>query len=307
MLPPSPQSGELADGRSAGGLPYGGEEGTTSMCSISHHRLSVMHDASTMPRQSPQRSRHTSGLRVVSTSLASLAGMVTLTATPVTAAPFTNGSFESPKFATFQPLTAANAPAGWTIPSDPRGFTWNAPAMGLPRGYPDMHASDGAQFVSLQYVERLGTISQTFDTQPGQTYRVGFDLSALTQAVAGVNPSQTFTLTATAPGVSQDFSITTLGTLFGGSSKAGTDPWTHQAFDFVAAGTASTLTFVNRTLYGDPSFQFGTSLDNVTVQALSVPEPAAALLPIVGAAYLLLARRRRRSTSAVVDVQTPTA
>lgn len=277
------------------------------MCSITHRRLSAMHDESTMPRRWPQWSRHTTGLRVVSTSFAAFAGLAGLNATPAAAAPFTNGSFESPKVATFQPLTAANAPAGWTVPSDPRGFTWNAPAMGLPRGYPDMYASDGAQFVSLQYAERLGTISQTFDTQPGQTYRVGFDLSTLTQSVAGVNPPQAFTLTATAPGVSQDFSITTSGLLFGGSSKAGTDPWTHQTFDFVAAGTASTLTFVNRTLYGDPSFQFGTSLDNVTVQVSSVPEPGAALLPIVGAAYLLLARRRRRPTPAVVDDRTPTA
>lgn len=277
------------------------------MCSITHRRLSVMHDESTTPRRLPQWSRHTTGLRVVSTSLAALAGMVTMTATPAAAAPFTNGSFESPRFSTFQSLSAANAPAGWTVPSDPRGFTWNAPAMGLPRGYPDMHASDGAQFVSLQYAERLGTISQTFDTQPGQTYQVEFDLSAMTQSIEGVNPPETFTLTATAPGVSHDFSMTTLGLLFGGSSKAGTDPWTHQAFDFAAAGTASTLTFVNRTSYGDPSFQFGTSLDNVTVQASSVPEPGAALLPIVGAAYLLLARRRRRPTPAVVDVRTPTA
>lgn len=276
------------------------------MCSIAHHRLSVMHDESTMPHHLPQRPRRTVGLCVVSTSLAAFAGLVALTATPAIAAPFTNGSFESPKLATFQSLTAANAPAGWIVPSDPRGFTWNAPAMGLPRGYPDMHASDGAQFVSLQYLERLGTISQTFDTQPGETYRVGFDLSALTQAVAGVNPPQTFTLTATAPGVSQDFSMTTLGFLFGGSSKAGTDPWMHHTFDFVANNASSTLTFINRTLYGDPSFQFGTSLDNVTVQALSVPEPAAALLPIVGVAYLLLARRRRRPTLAVVDDRTPT-
>lgn len=79
------------------------------------------------------------------------------------------------------------------------------------RGYPDAHASDGAQFLSLQYVERLGTISQTFATQPGQTYRVEFDQWEMTKVAGGVNPPQTFTLTAAAPGVSQDFSITTAG------------------------------------------------------------------------------------------------
>ncbi len=227
--------------------------------SFSYRSLSAVHDRSTMPRRLPQRSRRTTGLRVVSTSLAMFAGLAVLTATPAVAAPFTNGSFESPAVATFQSLTAANAPAGWPVPSDPRGFTWNAPAM-WSRGYPDMRASDGGQFVSLQYTERLGTLSQTFDTQPGRTYRVEFDLSAMTQVVEGVNLPQTFTLTATAPGVSQDFSITTLGLLFGGSNQAGTDPWIRHGFDFVADGMSSTLTFLNRTNYGDASLLFGTSL-----------------------------------------------
>ncbi len=232
------------------------------------------------------------------------AAMATFAARPAAAAPFTNGSFESPAVAsTFQSLTAANAPAGWTVPSDPRGFTWKVPATGS--SYPDMHASDGKQFVSLQYAERLGTISQTFDTQAGQTYRVEFDMSAMTKSAGSVNPPETFTLTATAPGVSEDFSITTLGLLFGGSTQAGTDPWTRYAFDFIADGPSSTLTFLNRTMYGEPSLQFGTSLDNVSVSALSVPEPAAALL-IVAGTFLLLARRRRRSAPAIVDDRTPT-
>lgn len=54
---------------------------------------------------------------------------------------------------------------------------WNADQ--LASTFPDIHASTGAQMVTLQSEGNLGTISQAFDTTPGQEYEVTFDLSAL--------------------------------------------------------------------------------------------------------------------------------
>ncbi len=232
--------------------------------------------------------------------LSAAAAMLTVAARPAVAAPFINGSFESPTL-TFPSveLDATRAPDGWFAPTvEVNGLVWNAP-LGLvwniplvrPYGLPDLRASDGDQFVTLQYGDVLGRIAQTFDTQPGQVYRVEFDLSATTVSYYGANSPQTFTLTAEAPGVSRDFSFTTAGRLFGGNG-VGTDPWTRHAFDFVADGPSSTLTFINRT--HDWMSTFGTSLDNVTVQALPIPEPAAVMPIVLAGAWLLLSRRRRR-------------
>ncbi len=223
--------------------------------------------------------------------LPAAAAMLTLAARPAVAAPFTNGSFESPAL-TYPSVEFddVRTPAdGWFVPTaGVNGLVWTVPLI-RSFGLFDAHASDGNQFVTLQYGDRLGGIAQTFDTQPGQAYRVEFDLSATTASYNVSTPVQTFTLTATAPGVSQDFNFTTAGLLFGGNG-IGTDPWTRHAFDFVADGPSSTLTFLNRT--HEQSSTFGTSLDNVTVQSLPVPEPAAMMPIVLAGAWRLLSRRR---------------
>ena len=229
----------------------------------------------------------------VCTVLPAAATMLLSATRPAVAAPFTNGSFESPALTktSSENLDASTAPAGWFVPpGDFNGFLWNASLLKA-SGYSDMHASDGDQFVSLQGNNLLGSIGQTFDTKPGQAYQVAFDLSAISVSLDGSNPPQTFTLTATAPGVSQDFSLTTAGLAFD-AKGIGTDPWTHDAFDFVANGSTSTLTFVNQTL--DLVGKYGTSLDNVTVRPVSVPEPAALMSIVLGGAWRLLSRPRRR-------------
>ena len=91
------------------------------------------------------------------------------------AAPFQNGDFESPGVGSFADITtAANAPTGWT----PSG-TLGSAALFYENGAFQVTCNTGPNCVGFGGNGTTGaTLSQTFDTVPGQTYTVNYFVTA---------------------------------------------------------------------------------------------------------------------------------
>jgi choice-of-anchor C domain-containing protein len=135
-------------------------------------------------------------------------------------------------------------------------------------------AADGDWSIDLSGVG-AGSLSQTFDTVAGTTYRVSF------QIAGNFYDSGMKTGTASAGGTVLPLSFDTAGR---GSTTMG---WESRSFTFTAAGASSTLQFVSSV-----QSSAGLALDNVQVTA--VPEPATALLWLAGIAGLAAAAGRQR-------------
>src|SRR5438552_5713504 len=186
--------------------------------------------------------------------------------------PFQNGSFEigpaapvhacgpcggAPYIGTFfAPYTGIT---GWTVTSGSVDIIFP----------PGWTASDGLRSIDLDGLS-AGTITQQFDTTPGTTYEVDFDLAANFYAGATIKH-----VLVTAPGFSQPYSFDSTG-------RTALDMgWENHTFEFVAAGSSSTLSFADT----DASSAFGPALDNVRVSAVEappVPEPSTWLLAGTG-------------------------
>jgi choice-of-anchor C domain-containing protein len=186
--------------------------------------------------------------------------------TTANAAAFMNGSFENSAVnpGTFTTLGAgATDINGWTVGGnsvDYIGTYWNA--------------ADGARSIDLAG-NGPGSISQTFDTVAGKTYKVSFAMAGNTDG------SPTVKTLLVSGDASQNFSFDTTGA---SRSDMG---WVTKTFTFIANGKSSTLTFAA----GD-SGPYGAALDNVAVSA--VPEPAAWALMITGFGMVGGAMRTRR-------------
>jgi choice-of-anchor C domain-containing protein len=204
----------------------------------------------------------------------------------VLAAPFQNGSFE-----TGSPI-ASPAPCFVILPNGSTNITgwtvilgdidWQSPACGV------QSQTDGIASLDLVGDQNIGGIQQTFDTVPGQTYLVKFDLNGNYGGPPTIKP-----LRVTVAGVTQNYTFDTTGETLGNVASF----WVTKNFNFVATGPSSTIAFVSDTT--GVGVNAGAVLDNVRISLLATDLPldwaqwAAALFILCAAA--LLARRRNRS------------
>jgi choice-of-anchor C domain-containing protein len=204
------------------------------------------------------------------------AAMCLIWAGSTCAAPFTNGSFETgTNPGSYTTVVGSNsaAIASWTVPSggsvDYIGSYWQA--------------ADGSRSIDLNG-SNVGSIQQTFDTIAGQAYQAAFSMSGNPDGGLG---TKTMLVGATG-NVSQAFSFTV-----GPSQTHANMNWTSMLYSFVATGASTTLSFASTTA-SQPFF--GPALDNVSVTAAAVPEPASLALwggmSALGAAF---GWRRRRA------------
>lgn len=207
----------------------------------------------------------------------------------VLAAPFQNGSFEigfpitSPG-ACFVILPSGSTNiTGWTVISG--DIDWVAPACGI------QSQTDGLASLDLVGDQIVGGIQQTFDTVPGLTYQVTFDLNGNFGGPPVVKP-----LRVSVAGVVQNYTFNTTGETLGNAASF----WTTKTFTFGATGPSATIAFVSDTT--GQGVNAGAIIDNVRIaQAAAISAVPldwaqwAAALFILGAAALLQARRRNRS------------
>ena len=191
-----------------------------------------------------------------------------LIATPSWADVFQNGSFEgtSPP-TTFTTLFNGSAiSGGWTVggSGDQGGVDWIGGYWQNSNGQSSLVLSGNAP----------GWIFQTFDTTPGTTYRVNFDMAGNVDGGRAIKELQ-----ATAGNFNGSFYFDTTG-------KALTNMgWDTKGFFFTAAGGSTTLTFTSM-----EADAYGPALDNVSVAP--VPLPAAVWLLASGLIGLVGIRRR---------------
>ena len=199
------------------------------------------------------------------------------------AAPFTNGSFESPG-ATGATLLATGSTivTGWTHGGNPLGDYYTI------SGFYSIAPGDGTSYVVWGGNGTTGgTLFQTFDTLIGTTYNVNYLLA--TQQLGGIPPIES-TLVEALNGVTVLNSVSNSFNTPLGIWNAGT------TLSFVAVSTSTTLQFTDTTTATN-SVPVNWGLDNVTVAAVGgneVPEPSTFGLIGLGLGVLALGRKRFR-------------
>lgn len=199
------------------------------------------------------------------------------------AAPFQNGSFEvgGPACNQFNIPAGSNFTPGWTVSVG--NIDWeSSPACGWT-------PSNGSFSLDLVGAVGIGGVSQTFNTTPGVTYTVSFDMAGNFGGPPTVKP-----LTVTVDGVTQSYTFDTTG--HNGANMG----WTTHTFTFVATSTSATINFVSDIGSGNA----GAALDNVSILPPGPPDAVvqvpindvgwavALMLALAGA--LSLRRRARR-------------
>jgi choice-of-anchor C domain-containing protein len=193
-----------------------------------------------------------------------------LAVTPASAALFQNGSFEiganSPTSG-FSTLNGGSTDiTGWTVGGhsiDWIGNYWQS-------------ADGGSRSVDLNG-NGQGSISQTFDTMTGLSYRVTFAMAGNVDGGSIVKDLQ-----VTAGGFSGLFQFDTAG------KTRESMGWATYSFVFKALSDSSTLNFAS--LEGGTSPFYGPAVDNVTVAP--VPAPATIYLLATGLIGVVSFRRR---------------
>ncbi len=175
-----------------------------------------------------------------------------------------NGSFE----------TNLMSPGTWGVGSNLTGWTGGSYGIEL-RDNVDGTASDGRNFVELDTTAN-SSMSQTISTVLGQWYLLTFDYADRVGTAASTD------------GIAWSF-----GGAGGVIEGSGSDAWQHFSTRVQADSSRMTLNFSATGL----SDSMGTSLDNVSVSASAVPEPAGITLVLgaLGAAAAVTRRRQRRT------------
>ena len=232
-------------------------------------------------------------LGLLAATLAALAGTGT-----VHAAAFQNGSFELGPIAPVNFCSVCGAPYIGTFFAPYTGIPgWTVTAGSIDiiylTGTAGWSASDGLRSIDLDGLSG-GTMVQTFDTVPGSTYTIAFDLAANFYAGNLIK-----SVLVTAPGFSQIYTFNSAG------RTALNMGWETETFQFVAAGTSSTLSFDSQT-----NSAFGAALDNVRVSVdgvTPIPEPATFALIGLGlaAGKLRLSRRKKAQAAGQKKIENP--
>lgn len=211
-------------------------------------------------------------VKVWSAAIAAFAGLA-CNANVVSAAPFTNGSFEA---------SVVNPGAGWSTLNGGSNAISGWVVTGCQVEYMGTfwQASDGVRSVDLDG-NCAGGVSQTFDTSVGTQYTVTFDLSG-----NPAGPPTTKTLSVTAAAVSSNYTFNVSGISYANMG------YQAETFIFTAIAAATTLAFTSL----DPGF-YGPVIDNVRVTAgfssSEVPAPGAFALILLGFAALGITRPRK--------------
>ncbi len=164
-----------------------------------------------------------------------------------------NGSFE---LSTPHPNDTFD---GWTQSGSNR-IEWPGP----------LYSTDGSKILSYNVSQTPtdGSVSQSFATVPGSTYRVRFDLGSLG-----------YSTNAQSIRVKVDGSGTLLNQVTSVPSRIDyVMIWSAKSFDFVADSTTTTLTLSDASASGSATDMF---LDNVRVNSIAVPAPAPAPAPLL--------------------------
>jgi choice-of-anchor C domain-containing protein len=218
---------------------------------------------------------------------------VSLWSATALAQPFQNGSFET---GGVTPCNTFNVPAGSTLITGWTVSVGNVDWLGAPVPACGWQASNGGASLDLvgSGAGGIGGVQQTFDTIPGRTYVVLFDLAGNSGAPPTIKP-----LAVTVNGVTTNFTFDTTGT-------SGTNMgWVTRSVQFTATGASATLNFVSDVSPSGGTLNAGAALDNVRVQLLgdgaaSAPIPldwahvGAMLLLLLTAAYVVPRHVRRR-------------
>jgi choice-of-anchor C domain-containing protein len=147
-------------------------------------------------------------------------------------------------------------------------------------------AGEGDYLVDLLGWGSAGTISQSFATEAGASYSLGFLFggNAAWQYASWLNDSAIKSLSVRVDGdIVGIYDIDTTGLA---RHDAG---WRQESLIFTATSASTTLSFASLNLVG----AYGPMLDNVVVEKVSVPEPGTLALMGLGMLGLGLARKRR--------------
>lgn len=189
----------------------------------------------------------------------------------------TNGSFEAS-------LSSCPDPSGggyavYPSPSAQCISDWNVISANVHYIGAYWQAADGVLSIDLDGLGGAsGGIEQTFASDVGSTYLVTFSMAGNTDNIPVVKPMR-----VAAAGQSADFEFDTTG-------KTHADMgWTQMQWTFVATNVTTTLSFQSLTGERGLTTGWGAVVDDVSV--VLVPEPASALLLMLGGLALVHHRR----------------
>jgi hypothetical protein len=183
-----------------------------------------------------------------------------------------NPGFEHPASNFLNALVPGNATwiTGWTATGT--GVHWMTEALGY---FTDPIGKDAVDLANYTYAN--GGIKQSFATQIGTNYTVGFHGATFANPTYGE-------ITALI-----DNALVGTYQLINPTSASNT--WKYFSFNFTATGTTTTLEFRNTQVAG-MQYSF---LDNVSVEVTPVPEPETCALMLAGLSLVGFAARRRKS------------
>jgi hypothetical protein len=199
-----------------------------------------------------------------------------------------NGSFESPGISGtsgFGPgreqyTALSGGLTDWTVSGPGDIFLHQAPEIGAGDSF--NFAQDGTFYLDLSgsnLNSAHATVSQAFATIPLAAYELSFYIGASNQT----SPAAIINVQLTGAGTLLDTTLTPLAPVVNIN-------WSLQTFSFVADSTTTQLSFHDESAR-DENASF---VDNVSVNATVVPEPATFTIFCIGAIGVLAFRWRRR-------------